>query len=504
MSSLSNLDSYQHKRGIERETLRILRLGQPATSDHPVTLGLKLTNSNITVDFSEGLLELITEPFSSINQALKRLEDILVFSAQHLPSDELILSTSMPLSIMGEEIRIADFGKSNSGKMKEVYRRGLAKRYGKIMQVISGVHYNFSFDTKLLNKLSQSRKLTTDALYFSAINHYFEFMWLIPYLFGASPVCAKTSIKQKPDYLQPLDNEFYIAEYATSLRMSNLGYKSHAQDNLFISYENLQDYVYDLVNATKTSYPAFENIGLFDDNGLRQQLNGSILQIENEYYSSIRPKQIANRCERPTCALLNRGVAYLEVRVLDVNPFSPLGIDSDTPHFIEALLMTCLILPTKHYSQKNIARNKLNFSQVVTQGRNPKLQLINDDNKSQLLKSLGLSHIEVIAHTAKSMGEQYYQAVTKQLDRLNNPSKTLSGQFINAIKGNYHNTVLNLSASNTEHLQNLKLTPKNQAEFTQQAQDSLAAQLKLEKNDYCDLNTYINHYYLSADYKSPK
>ncbi|WP_235842403.1 glutamate--cysteine ligase [Cysteiniphilum halobium] len=499
MNLLTNLNQYQHKRGIERETLRILRSGKAAISDHPVALGSKLTNSNITVDFSEGLLELITEPYNSIDKTLTRLEHILAFSTQNLPENELVLATSMPLTTTEEEIRIADFGTSNSGKMKEVYRRGLAKRYGRIMQAISGVHYNFSYDTQLMNALMQTRKMTSNALYFSAINHYFEFMWLIPYLFGASPICAKTSVRQKPDYLTSFDDEFYIAEYATSLRMSNLGYQSTAQENLFISYDNLQSYVYDLVNATNTPYPAFNSLGLFSHNGLRQQLNGSILQIENEYYSSIRPKQIAKRGERPACALLNRGVAYLEVRVLDVNPLSPLGIDKETAYFIEALLMTCLILPTKRYSQNDIARNKLNFSHVVTQGRNPKLQLINSQNKPQLLQNLGIELLKNIAHTAKNMGEEYEQAVNKQLKKLTDPTQTLSGQFINMIKDDYLDKVLNLSASNTEYLQKFILDDKEQREFTHEAEASLAAQSKLEQSDCCDLNTYIDHYYLSAD-----
>lgn len=499
MNSLSNLDKYKHKRGIERETLRISTLGNTAITDHPIALGSKLTNSNITVDFSEGLLELITEPYDTIDNTLTRLENILAFATQNLSKDELILATSMPLTTTEQDIRIANFGTSNSGKMKEVYRRGLAKRYGKIMQAISGVHYNFSYDIQLMNELAATRKITSDALYFSAINHYFEFMWLIPYLFGASPICAKTSVKAKPDYLISLDNDFYIAEYATSLRMSNLGYQSSAQENLFISYENVQHYAYDLVNASKAPYPTFENIGLFDDKGLRQQLNGSILQIENEYYSSIRPKQIAQRCERPACAILNRGVAYLEVRVLDVNPFAPLGIDKEAAHFVEALLMTCLMLPTKHYSQNDIARNKLNFAQVVTQGRHPKLQLINCQDKPLPLKTLGLELLEIIANTAQQMGEQYEQAVSKQLKKLVDPTQTLSGQFTDTVKNGYLDEILNLSTSNTEYLQKFTLDAKDYKAFIHAVEASLSAQLKLEKNDCCDLNTYIDHYYLSAD-----
>ena len=494
-----NLHEYSHQRGIEREALRILKSGQIATSDHPIALGSKLTNSNITVDFSEGLIELITEPFDSINQTLTRLKKILAFSTQHIEQNELLLCTSMPLNTTEAEIRVANFGCSNSGKMKEVYRRGLAKRYGKIMQAISGIHYNFSYDTHLISKLAQKNQMTKDELYFSVINNYFELMWLIPYLFGASPICAKSSVKQKPDYLETFDENFYIAEYATSLRMSNLGYQSPAQKPLFISYKGLQEYVHDLINATKTSYPSFDAFGLYNDKGLRHQLNNSILQIENEYYSNIRPKETAKRGERPALALLNRGVTYLEIRVLDVNPFSPLGIDNDTAYFIEALLMTCLMITKKEYSPNDVARNKLNFSHVVTQGRKPKLKLINNKNKLESLKSFGLEKLERITDVAKTMGEPYYQAVTRQIEKFHDPDKTLSGQFTNYIQGNYYNNVLNLSKFNTEHLQKIKLSAKDQTEFIQKAKNSLAAQEALENNNYCELNTYIDHYYLSAD-----
>ncbi len=145
-----DLQHYQHKRGIERESLRILHSGRPATSDHPLALGSKLTNSNITVDFSEGLVELITEPFYDISSTFSRLTHILGFCSQNLAKDELLLATSMPLTATEDEIKVAHFGTSNSGKMKEVYRRGLAQRYGKIMQAISGVHYNFSYDVELI------------------------------------------------------------------------------------------------------------------------------------------------------------------------------------------------------------------------------------------------------------------------------------------------------------------------------------------------------------------
>ena len=165
--------------------------------------------------------------------------------------------------------------------------------------------------------------------------------------------------------------------------------------------------------------------------------------------------------------------------------------------------MTCLLLPTKQYSQNDIARNKLNFSQVVTQGRLATLQLINHKDKALPLKALGLELVEVIARTAKSMGEQYEKAVSKQLKKLSDPTQTLSGQFMTVVKNGYLDEVLNLSRLNTKHLQKFTLDNKEHKAFMDEAEASLTAQSKLEKSDCCELNTYIDHYYLSADVSIP-
>lgn len=497
MNLITSLNQYKHKRGIERETLRMLRSGRIAVSNHPNSLGSKLTNKNITVDFSEGLLELITEPYDSINKTLSRLEKILAFTTKNLPTNEIILAISMPLGVTEKEVKISDFGTSNSGRIKEVYRRGLAKRYGKIMQIISGIHYNFSYDIELMNRLTKVLNMDSNTLYFSAINNYFEFMWLLPYLFGASPICAKTSVEGKPEYLISKCHDFYISEYATSLRMSNIGYQSIHQNNLFISHKNLESYVYDLVSATETSYKKFKDIGLFDSQGRRQQLNDSILQIENEYYSTIRPKQVAQRGERPAHALLNRGISYLEARVLDVNPFSALGIDKDTAHFIESMLLTCLLLPFKSYSKNDYIRNKLNFSKVVLEGRNPQLKLRDRKNNLQPLRALGLKYLEMILFTAKNMGKNYYQSVDKQASKLCDPSKTLSGQLVSFVgPSNYRDKILELSMLHTEYFQKFKLDNDDKTKFAYTINESIKAQKMIENIDCHSIDDYIYKYYV--------
>lgn len=360
------LTDFSHLRGIEREALRITKSGKVATTEHPLAFGSNLTNETITVDFSESLLELITKPNATIDSALTRFIEISSFCAQNMSEDELLLNASMPLTTTEDALNIADFFLSNSGQMKQIYLQVLALRYGKIMQAIAGIHYNLSFDQKLMAHMSKTRGMTPYALYCSAINHYFDFMFLLPYLFGASPICAKTSVMgKKPDYLDELDQNYYVGEYATSLRVSDFGYQSKAQQNLFISHKNITSYIKDLIQATKTPYAYFTKLGQHDKNSQRQQLNSNILQIENEYYSPIRPKQVVKRGERPEYVLLHRGVRYIEVRLLDINPFSEIGIERNTSHFVEALLMTCLLLPTKKYCKKSIICNRQNFNKVV-------------------------------------------------------------------------------------------------------------------------------------------
>ena len=496
---LNSLKHYTHLRGIEREALRLNQNGLIAQSMHPVALGAKLTNSSITVDFSESLLELITPPSDSIEQVFQNLDALSAFCAKQIAEDEYLLNASMPVSASETAIRIADFGTSNSGRMKAIYRKGLAARYGKIMQAIAGVHYNFSFDPALLKCLSKTRQVSENALYFSVINHYFELMWLIPFLFGASPICAKTSVKDRPDYLTSLDETHDIGQYATSLRMSDLGYQSPAQRNLYISYRDVKSYVHDLVKATETPYPAFARLGLYDKQHQRQQLNTGILQIENEYYSSIRPKQVAERGERPACALLKNGVRYLEVRLLDINPFARVGIDVQTSYFIEALLTSCLLKPLKAYDKTALMRQKGNLKTVIQFGRKPALKLIDRDGRLRALKEIGHWHFDHIEETAFEMGKQYLEAVQKERKKLDDVTKTPSAQVIaEALKSDYLSWNLENSKKMHRQLQAYALPEKVLKRLTAEVQKSLEAQKVLEKSQCSDLNSYIENYYRSA------
>lgn len=492
-----DLKKIENLRGIERETLRINLDGKLALSNHPHKLGHKLTNDSITVDFSENLLELITSPHSSIENVFSELESLGAFTLQNMSDNEITLNTSMPLSVDENEIQEADFGKSNSGRMKQTYRKGLSVRYGKVMQIIAGIHYNFSFDKKLIQAKVDQNNVTFSDVYFGVINNYFEFMWLLPYLFGASPICAKTSVKNKPDYLIDFDGEFYVGKYSTSLRMSDLGYTSPAQKDLAISYNDVNSYVRDLIKATDEVFEDYKAIGLYNSAGERVQLNESILQIENEYYSAIRPKQVAKRCERPACALSNRGVEYIEVRVLDVDPFATNGISKTTALFIEAMLMTSLEEKSRRHSKETIRQAKQNLTAVAIEGRNPDLKLFRlSDSDEILLRDYALLLFDKIENTAKKMPQEYLEAVQAEKQKVLDVSKTPSARIVDIAKQKgYKNFALEISKNVSKEFRNLKISEEVKSKLKEQVDKSVVVEKELVESDKISLDEYINRYY---------
>lgn len=497
---MSNFSKLNNLRGVERETLRINVDGTLANTAHAASLGHKLINDSVTVDFSENLLEIITTPKKSIDEVLRNLKELSAFTLQNISQDEIILNISMPLSASEDDIKEADFGGSNSGMMKQTYRKGLSARYGKIMQIISGIHYNFSFDEELVAKKSKELGLSKSGVYFGVINNYFEYMWLLPYLFGASPICAKTSVKNKPDYLQNLDDEFYVGEYATSLRMSDLGYTSPAQVGLNISYKDVKSYVKDLIGATATKFSNYAELGLYNQVDERIQLNENILQIENEYYSPVRPKQIAKRCERPACALLNRGVEYMEVRVLDVDPFDSNGISKNTALFVEVMLMTCFDNDFNDYSQEKVTIAKQNLTTVAIEGRKPNLSVLKPNGEKVGLKDYALELFENIESTAKQMGQEYLDAVLVEKQKVFDSTKTPSAKLIKLAKENgYKNTVLDISKEVSKEFRNYKLSDADNNTLKNKVQESIEIEKSLSSSDKISLAEYIDMYYQSAD-----
>jgi len=497
-------------KGIEKESLRISKEGFIAQTPHPKTLGSALTHPHITTDYSEALIELITPPFTDVRDTLDYLLNIHQFVYEHL-DHEILLGASMPCGIDGDEsIHIAEYGSSNIGRMKHVYRHGLWHRYGRTMQAIAGIHFNYSVPEALWIALHQqensqlSLEQFTDDAYFGLIRNFQRLGWLILYLFGASPAICKNFFKSRPALMsqfEEFDRGTLYHPYATSLRMSDIGYKSKNQANLKIDYNSLSGYVSSLSKAIETPYPEYEKIGVVVK-GEYRQLNSNILQIENEFYSTIRPKQIINSGEKPTLALKNRGVRYVEMRSLDLDLFNRIGIEEAKARFIEALLLTCLLKDSPNISDRDHQVNNANQLTVANFGRKPGLEL-DKGNQKIPLQDWATETLEsmqpVCAILDKKDADKPYSSALAQMQLLvQNPDLTASARILDGMTQTgqpFSRFALNKSVEHARYFGVHKLDKPTMQEFSEMAELSLAKQKEIESKEQIPFDDFLKQYF---------
>jgi glutamate--cysteine ligase len=524
-------------KGVEKESLRVTPGGTVAQTRHPEALGSALTNENITTDYSEALIELVTPTFATSWELLQYLLDLHQFVYRHL-GDELLWATSMPCALEGDEsIPIAQYGSSNVARMKTVYREGLGLRYGRIMQAISGVHFNYSFPQRYWEAHAsiagsgvgkRSRQDFISASYFDLLRNYRRYGWIVLYLFGVSPVVCKSFLAGHPAVDEP---------YATSLRMSDIGYRNRNQAALSVSVNNLEEYVRDLTRAIQTPYPPYEKLGVrveerggvkersiekeengdlkkderksgrkdeSKDGGIKyRQLNANILQIENEYYSYIRPKRVARSGERPTKALARAGVEYVEVRALDVSAFDPVGVNQMKLRFLEAFLALCLLKaspPIGQSEEENLDRNHL---EVARRGRDPGLTLWRD-GKGVPMRQWARELLDQMTGICEILdrGEPsrpYTQALATQAAKIDDVSLTPSARLMRELDDtgeSFFQLALRMSRLHKDYF--LELYPPNPerlAEFAAAARESWVKQRAIEAADHESFEAYLARYF---------
>ncbi len=432
-------------RGVEKESLRVTPEGTLAKTPHPKVLGAALTHPQITTDFSEALLEFITPPSHLVGQLLKQLHNIHAFTYHHL-GEELLWVNSMPCMVgTDQDIPLAQYGTGYRGKMKTVYRMGLGHRYGRVMQTVAGVHYNFSLPRAFwayLHTVEGSNlelKDYIDSRYFGLIRNFRRYYWLLLYCFGASPAVCKSFVKGREHDLLPFGEDDHTLHYpyATTLRMGDLGYQSSAQEGLFVCYNSRKTYVNTLGNAIFTPYSPYQAIGKFGTTGEQLQLNTSLLQIENEFYSAIRPKRTAEAGETALTALCRRGVEYIEVRCLDLDPFHPLGVSAEQVKFLDTFLLYCLFKDSPLCDVDEFARISQNHRTTVRAGRDRTTVLVNPLNGApEALPEWGaklLSAMTPVAELLDAVHEGnggYGKALTAQLAKVHNPELTPSASVL--------------------------------------------------------------------------
>jgi glutamate--cysteine ligase len=498
------------RRGIEKESLRVTPVGKLARTPHPSGLGSPLTHPNITTDFSESQLELITGVHGSIESCLEELAAIHQFVYRHI-GDELLWCASMPCGLPGDDsIPIGQYGSSNVGRAKTVYRTGLSYRYGRRMQTISGIHYNFSLPDGAMAELQKVDAAAgplqsyQDDAYFALIRNFRRHSWLLLYLFGASPAVCSSFVEGRDHPLRELRPGVHYLPWATSLRMSPLGYQSEAQASLAVSYNCLESYARSLYGALTEPYPPYTAIGIRDGDAYRQ-LSDTLLQIENEFYGTIRPKRPIRPGERPLHALRERGVEYVEVRCIDLDPFSAIGIDAATIRFIDLFLLYCLLDDSAADSPEEIAANARNQLAIAENGRDPALRLERGGDTASPAEWGGalLRNAEPIAEAldAAHGAHAYRDALAAAAEALARPQTTPSARVLAEMAQHHHNSfpawALARSQQYRKDLQSRPLHADALARFVRMAEESLAQQRRIEAADTMPFEIYRQHY-LSA------
>ena len=424
---------------------------------------------------------------------------------------ELLWANSMPCLVGSDaEIPVAQYGSSNRAKMKTIYRVGLGHRYGRVMQTVAGLHFNFSLPTTLWaflhlheNSIEDLREYTTRR-YFDLIRNFRRNYWLLIYLFGASPAVCKTFVHGRSNQLQELDKHTLYLPYATSLRMGDLGYQSKAQENLFVCYNSRLSYVNTLVNAIREPYGPYRDIQS-DDPAMPAQLNDSLLQIENEFYSAIRPKRTAQAGETALTALCRRGVEYIEVRCLDIDPFEPLGVSESSIRFLDIFLVYCTLKDSPKCGMNEFKIIQENQKTVVNRGREPGLQLQSMDGSPRSLMQWGKDLMQAMQPVAELLDNAYQgseniyqQALAEQAEKVRDSNLTPSAKVLQQLQSqslSFGQWALIKSTEYKEAMNQKRISPALEKRLGDMAEESLALQKSEEEMEQEPFSEYLERYY---------
>ena len=495
--------------GIEKEGLRYTANNQLSQKPHPKSLGSPLTHKEITTDYAESLLEIVTPAFQNNKDTLAYLCYLhRVLSAD---SDEYILNGSMPAYIENAEaVEIGQYGESNAGKMRRLYRKGLALRHGSEMQLIAGMHFNYSICHDFFRYYadifgSEFNQEFIDERYMNMVRNIRHYAWLTAYLFGHSPVLDKSFFHGEPHQLQSFDEETLYLPYATSLRMSDIGYQNETGN--LVCANSLSEYVSNLKTAVLTPSKFYQQQGLRDKNGEYQQINTNSLQIENEYYTSARPKQITASGESPIKALYERGVAYVELRTLDVNCFERTGISQNQLDFLELYMLFCLFTDTPALSGQDEANAEKNMIKTACFGRDPNLKLTNGERQISIAQ-WGSELLNAMRPIAEAMDDKkhrphYISIIKREIELVKNPELTPSARIIATLRGEesgkpmtYHKFITTLSQKHMRISQKAGVTSAERKKAARDAKISLDIEKKLvEKSKNTTFDQYLNNYF---------
>ncbi|MDA3846984.1 MAG: bifunctional glutamate--cysteine ligase GshA/glutathione synthetase GshB, partial [Vallitaleaceae bacterium] len=426
--------------GIEKENVRVTDDGLLALSKHPAVFGDKLYNPYFYNDFSESQVELITPVFDNLPDAYHFLSTINDLFMNNI-GDELLWPQSAP-PILPEEalIPIADFGKSEIGIERRRYREVLAKRYGKKKQMISGIHYNYSFDSDFIDDLyakSKTEKSFIDfknSLYLKISRNFIKYAWLPTYLFGASPATDSTYMKCCVEHMAFTSKGDPYFEYATSIRNGVCGYRNN--NNYIISYDSVNQYIEELQALIGTGK----------------------IQNEKEYYSPIRLK--THSSDNFMRTLKEEGITYIEIRLLDIDPFDYNGISLDTMRFMHLFLLFLLFKEEDCFGEELHQISLDNYEMVAGKGRTPNLEIKKHMNESIKLSTWGSELLIELKEMMEAFGfldAEDHIFLNQYINEFLDPSISKSAKILKGVKADgYTDWHLNLSR---QHLAYSKVKP---------------------------------------------
>ena len=432
--------------GIEWEALRVKSDGKLALSPHPEVFGDKLKNPVVTTDFSESQIEIITPTYSTIEEAFSTfslLADIVNFS---LNDDEYLWFQSLPAILpYDNQIPIAQY--SDEGQSSQKYRENLASKYGVKKQMISGVHFNFSFTEDFIKKLYEITDFDLDyqdfknEIYLKIARNYLRYCWLIIYLTGCSIGSHESFSKECIHLMDEVDA--YGNHYSTkgpSLRNSSCGYKN-----------------------LKRLYPRYTSVEDFADDVTSFIERGDLSQAK-ELYTQIRlkPKDPSDLLN----SLKNDGIKYIEVRTLDINPFYNCGLVEHDMKFLQLFLIYMLVKSESDFECWQ-SEAFINEERVAEKAYDDTMRLVRD-GKEITIKQWAYEIINEMYGMCEVLGFDEFDTLKLMHDRVLNPDLTYGKRLLELIrKEGYINAHMNLAINNkkTSVVKIKKLEESNSPEF---------------------------------------
>ncbi|MDC3006457.1 glutamate--cysteine ligase [bacterium] len=470
-------------KGLEKENLRTDLEGKISGNKFPCNLGSHHFNKYITLDYSEPHFEIVTPPFEDNLELFKFLKDLHLYLEQQI-EDDFLWNYSMPPKFKKKYITLPPSGDINKSKLAYLYRLGLRNRYGDKMQSTAGIHFNISFSSSVIDSLGGDK----DEIYLCACRNFLRIFPQVLRVIGASPVAHKSFIKDRDINAEFLNRTDCYLPKATSLRVSKLGYYSEEQEQKFINFNSLKDYLEIIKYYINVPNKRFKEIEIELANP--KQINNGTIQMESELYNHIRPKGEFTTNERQYNQLKKGGIKYLELRSIDLNPYTAYGISQIEIEFLELLSIYCILCGNEKIDPIEEIKIKENIRRASESGQDCNLICSFEKGDAEKnIKALTQELLESLESLSNEIGlKENHKNMFKEFYRRN--EVPLSTQIIDDLS---NNSIVNFISSKSKK-QNLNLSKEFSKKMSLEAKTSKKEYLDQQNKDKIDFETFLENY----------